>query len=391
MARIAVVLPRLSRYGGVEQFAFRLAQALADTRDSEHEVDFICARVESPPPVGVRAVVVGRVGGFSWIKTLWFLIGAERARRRSGYDLVISLGKSWNQDLLRVGGGPQRNFWRLSERAWPAGIPRWSKRLRRALSPANWLTRLVDNRQYRSGCRIICVSKAVADWVRGDYPECPAPEVIHNVPDLAKYRPPFPEERQRCRQALLAAGRTGSFTPDTRGEGAPEADGLVCIGTAASNFVLKGTYVLIRALALLPERFRLYVAGGRSPRACQRLASRLGVEKRVVFLGKVENMRAFYHGLDLFALPSFYDACANAVLEAAACGLPTLSSESNGSSVFLPPDRVLPDPGDADALAARLLALSREPAIPFHLPRDIPAGLDAWVATINAMLDARAR
>lgn len=46
MARIALILPRLSRYGGVEQFAFRLAEALAETRNSEHEVEFICARSE---------------------------------------------------------------------------------------------------------------------------------------------------------------------------------------------------------------------------------------------------------------------------------------------------------------------------------------------------------
>ena len=41
MARIALILPRLSRYGGVEQFAFRLAEALAETRNSEHEVEFL--------------------------------------------------------------------------------------------------------------------------------------------------------------------------------------------------------------------------------------------------------------------------------------------------------------------------------------------------------------
>ena len=35
MARIALILPRLSRYGGVEQFAFRLAEALAETRNSD--------------------------------------------------------------------------------------------------------------------------------------------------------------------------------------------------------------------------------------------------------------------------------------------------------------------------------------------------------------------
>ena len=98
MARIALILPRLSRYGGVEQFAFRLAEALAETRNSEHEVEFICARSECLPPVGVRTHIVGRPGGLKFIKMLWFLIRAEQVRKRGNYDLVISLGKTWNQE-----------------------------------------------------------------------------------------------------------------------------------------------------------------------------------------------------------------------------------------------------------------------------------------------------
>ena len=105
MARIALILPRLSRYGGVEQFAFRLAEALAETRNSEHEVEFICARSECLPPVGVRTHIVGRPGGLKFNKMLWFLIRAEQVRKRGNYDLVISLGKTWNQDMMRVGGG----------------------------------------------------------------------------------------------------------------------------------------------------------------------------------------------------------------------------------------------------------------------------------------------
>ena len=72
MARIALILPRLSRYGGVEQFAFRLAEALAETRNSEHEVEFICARSECLPPVGVRTHIVGRPGGLKFIKMLFW-------------------------------------------------------------------------------------------------------------------------------------------------------------------------------------------------------------------------------------------------------------------------------------------------------------------------------
>ena len=192
MARIALILPRLSRYGGVEQFAFRLAEALAETRNSEHEVEFICARSECLPPVGVRTHIVGRPGGLKFIKMLWFLIRAEQVRKRGNYDLVISLGKTWNQDMMRVGGGPQKTFWELSEKAWPAGFSRWFKHLRRRLLPSNWLTRIIDNHQYRSGCRIICVSDAVRHWTQKAYPGIPVPEVIYNLPDLSRFTPPTP-------------------------------------------------------------------------------------------------------------------------------------------------------------------------------------------------------
>ncbi len=94
--------------------------------------------------------------------------------------------------------------------------------------------------------------------------------------------------------------------------------------------------------------------------------------------------------MDLFVLPSFYDACSNAVLEALACGLKVLSSAANGSSVFLPPQHVIPDPGDVEDLTARLRALIEEPAPgPFRLPESIKAGLDEWVALINEECDRR--
>lgn len=372
MARIALLLPRLSRYGGVEQFAFRLAEALAESRNNEHEVDFICARSETVPPLGVRVRAVGRVGGLKFFKMLWFLVRAEQERRRGNYDVTISLGKTWNQDILRVGGGPQKTFWELSEKAWPAGFPRRFKRLRRRLLPANWLTRLIDNRQYRSGCRIVCVSDAVRDWVCRTYPDIPAPEVIYNLPDLARFAPPTPEERRRARAALDLG------------------EDQAAIATATSNFALKGTGGLIRAVASLPERVQLFIAGGRDPEPYRRLAAMLGAADRIHFLGKVEDMAALYRAMDLFVLPSFYDACSNAVLEALACGLKVLSSAANGSSVFLPPEHVMPDPGDADDLALRIRALIDEPAPgPFRIPKNMQAGLDAWVRLINEECDRR--
>lgn len=372
MARIALMLPRLSRYGGVEQFAFRLAEALAETRNSEHDVEFICARSECLPPPGVQVRVVGRPGGFRFLKMLWFLIRAEQVRREGNYDLAISLGGTWKQDILRVGGGPQKTFWALSEQAWPAGFPRWFKRLRRRLSPSSWLTQRIDDAEYRSGCRIICVSDAVRGWITQCYPDIPEPEVIYNLPDLSRFAVPAPDEKAAAR-ATLGLG------PDT-----------VAIATATSNFMLKGTGILIRAVASLPENIHLFIAGGRDFEHYRRLAAELGAASRIHFLGRVDDMPALYRGMDLFVLPSFYDACSNAVLEALACGLKVLSTTSNGSSVFLPENHVTPDPGDADDLAARIRALIGEPApAPFRIPEHIRAGLGAWVDAINEECDRR--
>ncbi|MEG1610945.1 MAG: glycosyltransferase family 4 protein, partial [Bilophila sp.] len=146
------------------------------------------------------------------------------------------------------------------------------------------------------------------------------------------------------------------------------------IATATSNFMLKGTGVLIRALALLPDTVHLYVAGGRAPLSYEHLADSLGVRERVHFLGLVDDMPALFRGMDLFVLPSFYDACSNAVLEALACGLKVLSTTANGSSVFLPPDQVTPDPGNAPDLAQRIQRLiDAPPPPPFHIPDHIHA------------------
>ena len=278
-ARLALTMPRLSRYGGAESFAWRLAEVLAARG---HEVDFICARCETEPPAGVNPVVVGRFGGLRLVKTLWFAWRADRLTGEGGYDLVFGMGNTVNQDILRIGGGSISKFWQLSKRAWPAGFPRWFKMLRRRLAPANWVIHLLDAARMRRTPKIVCVSHLVRDWVVEAHPHLDpsAIEVVYNRPDLDRFPRVSEEDRQRLREQA-------GITPDR-----------VVIGTAATNFALKGVRPLIQALARLPEHFELHVAGGRNPQKYQHLARELGVEDRVRFLGKVDDMVAFYGRTD---------------------------------------------------------------------------------------------
>lgn len=378
-ARIALTMPRLGLYGGAEGFGWRLAEALAK---QGHAVDFLCARAEGAPPPGVRVVELDRPPLGRAFKNLWFARAVEQRLAQVPYDLVFGMGRTWNQDILRVGGGPQSIFNRLTEAAYGEGLARLFKRLRRVLSPSAAVIEWMEARQFdrpaeanqHAPQRVVCVSDLVRDWLLEAHPALdPARvSVIYNRPDLARFAPLPPQRRQQLRAA----------------QGLGEQDILVC--TAGTNFALKGVGTLLRALALLPPRFHLAVAGGRGPERWLALARELGVEGRVRFAGKVADMPGFYGAADVFALPSYYDACSNAVLEALACGLPAISSARNGSAVFVPRRHVLDDPGDHQTLAALLQSAADEardasrPA--FAWPNDRPCGLQPYLDLVREVL-----
>ncbi|MDR2669093.1 MAG: glycosyltransferase, partial [Desulfovibrio sp.] len=128
--------------------------------------------------------------------------------------------------------------------------------------------------------------------------------------------------------------------------------------------------------------------GGRKTAAYLNPARSLGIEQRVVFMGKTEDMPAFYRALDLFALPTFSDACSNAVLEALASGCRTLSSAADGASFFLDREAVLEDPADVQELARRITLLLRKPApAGFSPPPGVACGLDAFMDRVERLLE----
>jgi UDP-glucose:(heptosyl)LPS alpha-1,3-glucosyltransferase len=363
------MLPRFSRYGGVEGYAWRLAEALAKRG---HKVDFICARQETEAPEGVNVRAVGRPPLFKACKMLWFLVRAEMLRRGEKYDLVFSLGKTWNQDIIRSGSGPLRVFWRLSREAWPAGSPRLIKDIARRLQIANWLTLILERRIFTRTPHVVAVSDVVRQWLEEAYPHLAqqgSGQTVHtifNCPDMSLFTPPAADERSEARRIFGVA------------------DGRYALGVATTNFRLKGIAPLIKSLALLPENVTLHVAGGRKPEHYRQLAASLGVGERVFFHGKVSNMRQFYHALDMFVLPTFYDTLANVVLEAMSSGLKTLCSNRAGAAAFLPPERIILNPGDEKELAEKILRLkATERAVPF-VPRG--SGLDELVALAESVL-----
>lgn len=341
MKRVALMLPKLSRYGGAEQFGYRLAEYLATQCGREFDVTFICARQDGPAPTGVRVIKVGRPIPGKLGKVLWFALAAEIVRRREKFDVSVGLGNTVFQDIARLSGGPTRLFWDYSIRAYAPGRERILKSLTRQLSAGKQLGRMVERLCAKNTPVLIANSEFVRDLTVKAHPHLNREDIrlIYNKPDLTRFSPGEAARKPELRRRFGLQ------------------DNADLIVTAGTNFRLKGVHTLIRALEHLPASFHVAVAGGRSSRDLADLATELGVEARVHFLGRVDDMPALYQAADIFVLNTFYDACANAVLEALACGLPTVSTTSNGSSVFLRPEAVVDDPTDDQALAARIRAL----------------------------------
>jgi UDP-glucose:(heptosyl)LPS alpha-1,3-glucosyltransferase len=123
----------------------------------------------------------------------------------------------------------------------------------------------------------------------------------------------------------------------------------------AHNFKLKGLRQLIRATSLSkPDVYHLWVAGRDDPGRYQRAAERLGVGRRVRFIGADTPVRSLFAAADLLAHPTFYDPCSRVVLEALACGRPVVTTRWNGAAEIMRPGvhgEAIDSPRDLHALA----------------------------------------
>ena len=106
---------------------------------------------------------------------------------------------------------------------------------------------------------------------------------------------------------------------------------LKYIGCAARLESVKGHDVLIKALHNLPVNIGLLLAGtGSLEKKLKKLVSKLGLEKRVYFLGHIDDMTNFYPLIDVFCLSSHNEGLPLSPLEAQACGIPVVLTDVGG-------------------------------------------------------------
>jgi UDP-glucose:(heptosyl)LPS alpha-1,3-glucosyltransferase len=133
----------------------------------------------------------------------------------------------------------------------------------------------------------------------------------------------------------------------------------------AQSFRLKGIDVLLRCMALLnaaQSPVHLVVVGGKKLSYWRRRAVRLGLQETVSFVGPQPDPVPYYAAADLLVHPTYYDPCSLVLLEAAASGLPLVTTQDFNGVAEMITDGVegflLSDPDASGELASRIHSLA---------------------------------
>ena len=138
------------------------------------------------------------------------------------------------------------------------------------------------------------------------------------------------------------------------------------IGIVARLDSRKGYFYLLDAVAKIikdyPEVKLICAGGGDLQPELGAYSRKLGIDKRVIFTGTVEDIPSFLGLLDIFTLPSLDEGLGIVILEAMNSGLAVVASNVGGIPEMVDNDEtgLLVEPANSDDLARGLITLIKD-------------------------------
>ena len=368
--KIAIIRQRYNPFGGAERFVERALGALAG---EGAEVTLITRNWDGAPAEGFRQITCdprySRLFGGRAARDRSFARAAQAAMASGGFAITQSHERIPGCMIFRAGDGVHAAW--LDHRA---RILSPLQRLAQRLAPYHRYVLAAEREMFAHPAlqAVICNSQMVADEIGRYYGvDRRKLQVIYNGVDTAAFHPGLALDYRAAIRAQLGISPTVPL--------------LLFVG---SGFERKGVPQLLRAAAAMRRGETRFVIVGadRKLKAMQALAAELGLAERVLFTGPLKDVRPWYGAADGFVLPTLYDPCPNAALEALACGLPIVTSTTCGAQEWVVPgsNGWVVDAVNGGELAARLddLAALAGEAAPRAAARASVEGL-----TLPAMAD----
>ena len=342
--KVALVSEWLDSWrGGAETSTQQFIHHLMD-RDVELHV-FTRSR-PSPTP----GMFVHTISGASMSRTrrsVTFSHRVERILRTDSFDVVHAISPCRYADIYQPRGGTVAE---TMERNVALRDSAHARRLKRYTARLNLKQRylLLLERKLLAPGKVPIVA-AISDYVVRQLRE------HYELPDERIRRIYNGVDADRSTQTQRADHRHAI----RREFGIAPSDVLVLL--VAHNFRLKGVHRWMQALASLVERGvgnvrSLVVGRGESP-AWHRLAARLEITDRLIFVGPSERVGEFLHAADILVHPTYYDPCSRVVLEGMVASVPCITTRWDGASEMIVDGTngyVLDEPTDTVTLAERV-------------------------------------
>ncbi len=348
--KIALIIERAyTRLGGAEKSVFELQAAL---RRLNLDVDILAAKgaSEKTEHRNIHFLCVDKTGKRT--KLSRFENALKDFLHQKHYDIIHSFLPFEFSDIYQPRGG---SFPEAIKRNAESYQNRLITTYKKVTAFANFRRAALYRAEKRlcanhNGPIIAALSSYVAEQFRRYY-NVPDERIVI-IPNGVKTDTKIEEHAaDNLRSQILASLRI------------TEADNPILFLFAANNFRLKGLEVLLEAFSLANQKreFKpvyLIVAGKGKIHKFRRLAKKLGVFERIVFLGQVRHIANVFAITDVAVLSTFYDPSSRFTLEALAAEKPVITTRFNGASELITNGRhgrIIEQPEDTEALADALL------------------------------------
>jgi glycosyltransferase involved in cell wall biosynthesis len=352
--RVAIVSPFIDKRHGTER---RIAEWVSRL-PSEYDIHIYSQRVEDLDVTRMRWHRIPTIPGPHLINFLWWFAANHLWRwwdarfRGLRHDIVYTAGTNClNADLVSVHIVFAEFFRQVEPELKLCGNPVrfWPRLFHRRLYYR--LIIFLERRIYSNrNTRLILIARKTAADLKNFYGRDDALPVVYIGLDHQIFNS---ESRLRNRAQVREQLKLG--------------DDRFVLLLVGNDWKKKGLVPLIESLAQLRDLpIILLVAGKDDAIPYEARIQELGLQGKVAFLPSRTDVQWYYAAADVYVGPSLEDTFAQPPAEAMACGLPVITSATNGTAEIMTDGvdgLIIEDPTDVAGLASRIRQLYDDPTL----------------------------